>query len=214
PTGSATFVVLLDGIRVGTESMAVSRVGNEWVLTGSGIIRPPLDLSTMRFEVRYGTDWQPHRMAFESALRGTPLAISTTFTGTSAANSLTQGNESASNTQEVSAQAVVIPNNFFAAYESLALRLPGLSEGARLPIYVPPAGETTATINAIVPRRVSIGDQVQELREYAITIMNSTGAMPAEMWVDARGRMARLVMPTASLVVIREDLAHVLAREE
>jgi pimeloyl-ACP methyl ester carboxylesterase len=34
------------------------------------------------------------------------------------------------------------------------------------------------------------------------------------MWIDERGRMARLVMPTASLVVIREDLANVLAREE
>ncbi|MFO7301524.1 MAG: alpha/beta fold hydrolase [Acidobacteriota bacterium] len=214
PSGSSTFVVLLDGIRVGTESMTISRVGDEWILSGSGFVRPPLDLSTMRFEVRYGPDWEPRRMAFESALRGTPMAIATTFAGTSASNAMTQGDQQASNTHEISPRAVVIPNNFFAAYEGLAVRLPGLERGARLPIYVPPVGETTASVTAVTPRRVSLGDETLDLNEYAITIMNSTGAMPAEMWVDGRGRMARLVLPTASLVVIREDLAHVLAREE
>ena len=206
--------MLLDGIRVGTESMTVSRVGDEWIFSGSGIIRPPLDLSTMRFEVRYGPDWQPRRMAFESALRGTPMAIATTFSGSSASNAMTQGDQQGTNTHDVSPGAVVIPNNFFAAYESLAVRLPGLEPGARLPVYVPPAGETSATISATTPRRVSIGDETLQLQEYALTIMNSTGAMPAEMWIDERGRLARLVLPTASLVVIREDLAHVLAREE
>jgi len=215
PSGSSTFVVLLDGTRIGTESVAITRVGNEWVFTGSGIVQPPLDLSTMKFEVRYGLDWQPQRMTFEAARRGQPMAVTTTFGLTTASNAMTQGDQRGSNTQDVSPRAAVIPNNFFGAYESLAVRLGALTTGDRIPVYVPPAGETTATIAQITPRRVSLSDErTLDLKEYVITIMNTAGAMPIEMWVDDRGRMARLVLPTVSLVVIREDLAHVLAREE
>lgn len=215
PTGEATFVVLLDGTRIGTETIEVSRVNNDWVVSGTGVVLAPLDLSTMRFELRYGADWQPQRMVLESSLRGTPLAINTTFGLTSASNALTQGDQRGSNTHAITPRAVVIPNNFFSAYESLALRLRPLTTGDRLPIYVPPSGETTATVLQIAQRRVSLADETTlELREYLLTVMNSSGAIPVEMWVDGRGRMARLVMPTASLVVIRSDLANVLAREE
>ena len=215
PTGEATFVILLDGTRIGTESVSISRVGSEWLVSGSGIVQAPLDLSTMKFEMRYGLDWQPQRMVLESALRGQPLAINTTFGLTTANNSMTQGDQRANNSQQITPRAVVIPNNFFSAYESLAVRLISMSEGDRQAIYVPPSGETSVTVSRITPRRVSLADEsILALREYALTIMNSSGAIPVEMWVDARGRMARLVMPTASLVVIRSDLANVLAREE
>ena len=215
PTGASTFVVLLDGARVGTESVSISRVGNEWLVSGTGLVLAPLDLSTMKFEMRYGLDWQPQRMVLEAALRGQPLAINTTFGLTTATNVMTQGGQRGNNAQQVSPRTVVIPNNFFGAYESLAVRLGSLSVGDRLPVYVPPSGETSVTVMQVAPRRVSLADErTLELREYLLTVMNSSGAIPVEMWVDNRGRMARLVMPTASLVVIREDLANVLAREE
>lgn len=215
PSGSATFVVLLDGTRIGTESVDINRAGNEWIVSGSGVVLAPLDLSTMRFELRYGLDWQPQRMVLESALRGTPLAVNTTFGLTTASNAMTQGDQRGNNTHQITPRAVVIPNNFFAAYESLAVRLLPVSTGDRLPVYVPPAGETSVTVLQISPRRVSLADGTTlALREYLLTIMNTSGAIPLEMWVDERGRMARLVMPTASLVVIRDDLANVLAREE
>jgi pimeloyl-ACP methyl ester carboxylesterase len=214
PAGSATFVVLLGGTRIGTESMTVRRVGTDWLLSGSGIVNPPLDLSTMKFEVRYGADWQPQRMTMEAALRGQPLAIATSFGLTTATNDLTQGSQRANNSHQVTPRAAIIPNNFFAAYESLALRLHTTPAGGIVPIYVPPSGETTATVSQISPRRISLGNETLELREFLITIMNTSGALPVEMWIDPRGRLARLVMPTASLVVIREDLANVMAREE
>lgn len=208
-------MVLLEGTRIGTESVTISRVGTEWIVSGTGLVQPPLDLSTMKFEMRYGLDWQPQRMVLEAARRGAPLAINTSFGLTTATNVLTQGGQRANNSHQVTPRAVVIPNNFFGAYESLAVRLLPLSRGAQLPIYVPPAGETTATVSQIGTRRVSLGDgKVLELREYILSLLNSSGAIPIEMWTDDRGRMARLVMPTASLVVIRSDLANVLAREE
>jgi len=215
PSGAATFVVLLEGTRIGTESVTISRVGNEWIVAGSGLVQPPLDLSTMKFEMRYGLDWQPQRMVLEAARRGAPLAINTSFGLTTATNILTQGGQRANNSHQVTPRAVVIPNNFFGAYESLAVRLISMSRGDQLPVYVPPVGETTATVSQVGARRVSLADgRTLELREYILSLMNSSGAIPIEMWIDERGRMARLVMPTASLVVIRSDLANVLAREE
>jgi pimeloyl-ACP methyl ester carboxylesterase len=213
-TGTSTFVILLDGVRVGTESVTIARTGDEWIVSGSGFVQPPLDLSTMRFETRYDASWQPRRMILEAALRGQPMALSTTFTADTASNAMTQGDQRASNSHPISSRPVVIPNNFFAAYESLAVRLAALSPGDRLPVYVPPSGETTASISQITPRRVSVNDQILALQEYILTIVNSSGTIPVEMWIDHRGRLARLVLPTANLVVIRQDLAHVLAREE
>jgi len=41
---------------------------------------------------------------------------------------------------------------------------------------------------------------------------NPGGPLNVEVWVDARGRMARMAIPVASLTVIREDLTTVMAR--
>lgn len=214
PSGSSTFVVLLEGTRIGAETMSVTRAGNDWLLSGNGIMQPPLDVSVMRFELRYGPDWQPLQFAMESSLRGQPMALTTSFGLTTANNAMTQGGQRGANSHQVSPRAVVVPNNFFAAYESVAIRLNTMSVGERLPIYIPAVGETSMNITQITPRRVSLSDRTLELREFITTAINSSGAIPIELWIDTRGRLARLVMPTASIVLIREDLANVLAREE
>lgn len=214
PTGSSTFIVLLDGTRIGAETVTIRRVGDDWLVSGNGLLQPPLDISTMRFELRYGPDWQPVQFAMESSLRGQPMALASSFGLTTANNTMTQGDQRGANAQQITPRSAVVPNNFFAAHESVAVRLPTMAVGDRLAVYVPPSGETTITVAQITPRRVSIGDRTLELREYVLTAMNSSGAIPLEMWVDERGRMARLVIPTASLVVIRDDLANVMAREE
>ena len=35
----------------------------------------------------------------------------------------------------------MLPNNFFAAYEALAVRLSSMTPGGELPVYVAPQGE-------------------------------------------------------------------------
>lgn len=214
PSGSATFVVLMSGVRIGTESVAISRTGSGWTMSGAGRLRPPADLTTDKFEIRYGADWQPEQLAIEASFRGQPQTLSTTFGLTTATTEARRGEQRGSVTHQVSARAVVLPNDFFAAYESLAFRLATSPVGARIPIYVPPAGETSITATPWAPRRVSLGERTLELREYALTIGGPSGARPVELWVDARGRLARLVIPTLDIVAIREDLATVLAREE
>ncbi|MEO8071015.1 MAG: hypothetical protein ABI652_06405, partial [Acidobacteriota bacterium] len=137
-TYSATFVVLLRGSRVGTESMSVARTGGGWQITSTGRLLAPFDLSTSRFEMRYAADWQPQQLTIEAVLRGQPSTLTTTFGLTTATNDLAQGAQRATNVHQLSARAVVLPANFFAAYEALTARLATAAPGTRLPVYVAP----------------------------------------------------------------------------
>lgn len=214
PSGSATFVVLLGGVRIGTETLSITRSGTGWTVAGAGRLQPPVDLTTDKFQITYGADWQPLQLAVEASFRGQPQTLATTFGLTTASSEARRGATRGSATHQISPRAVVLPNDFFAAYETLAVRLAASPIGARVPIFIPPVGETTITLTQVTPRRVSIGDRVLELREYVLTIASPSGARPVELWVDPRGRLARLVMPTSEIVAIREDLATVMAREE
>ena len=55
-TGPATFIVLLRGARVGSETVTVSRVGTDWQLSGTGRLAAPFDVVTNTFEMTYAND--------------------------------------------------------------------------------------------------------------------------------------------------------------
>jgi pimeloyl-ACP methyl ester carboxylesterase len=214
PTGSSTFIVLIAGTRVGTETATLSRSGSGWMLAAAGRLIAPFDLVTNRFEVVYGADWQPERLTVDGLVRGVPMMLTTSFGLTTAMNDMTQGLQHAASAQQVSPRAVVLPTNIFGAYEALALRMASTPMGARVPLYIAPTSETGVTVNSVTEKRVSIGNKTLELRAYQLTIGGTSGALPAELWVDARGRMARLSLPASATIVIRDDLATVMAREE
>ncbi|MEO7190474.1 MAG: alpha/beta fold hydrolase [Vicinamibacterales bacterium] len=213
-TGPATFLVLVRGTRVGTQSVAVSRSGSGWLVSGTGRLAPPVDLVTNKFEVSYGSDWQPQQLTVQGSLRGQPLAIAATFGLTTASTDVVQGLQHGSLSHQMAPRSVILSGNFFGGYEVLALRLETATPGTRVPAYLAPDGEVSITVDRITPRRVSIGTTTLELREFLLTVNVPGGTMPLELWVDSRSRLARLVMPASSLVVLREDLATVMAREE
>jgi pimeloyl-ACP methyl ester carboxylesterase len=213
-TGSATFLVLVSGTRVGAETTEITRSESGWRISSTGELQAPFDLITNRFEVTYGPDWQPRRLRLDGVLRGQPLLISTSFNGTSATSEMTRGTQHGSATHQVAANAIAVSSNVFSAYEVLALRLANASTGTKLPLYIAPSGPVDATVGRIVPRRIFIGTRAMDLREYSVTIAAATGAVPVDLWVDARGRLARLALPAAAVVVIRDDLSSVIAHEE
>lgn len=202
------------GARVGAETVTVARNGDGWLISSSGRLLSPIDLTTTRFEVAYGGDWQPQRLVLEGTLAGRGIMLTTTFGVTTATNEFLQGQQRGSNTQQVSPRAVVLPENFFGAYEALATRLTASTAGARIPIYIAPEGEVSAVVDRVTPRRIALPERTVDIREYSITITHQGGLVPVMVWADDRGRLARLVLPTTSLVVVREDLAAVMAREE
>jgi pimeloyl-ACP methyl ester carboxylesterase len=208
------FFVMFQGIRIGAETVAVTRNDSGWVISSTGQIAPPLDLTTTRFEATYGPDWQPQRLAIEGLLRGQLITLSTVFQPTSATNDVFQGGQRASITHKVSPRTIVLPNNFFGAYEALAAQLASATVGTTFPVYVAPQSEVTVTVDATRPRRVVTADGPIDLQQFDLTFSNPSGPLKAEIWVDGRHRFARLVLPAASVTVIRDDLSVVMAREE
>lgn len=200
-------------MRVGAESVTVSRNGSDWIISSSGRLGPPFDLTINKFEIRYASDWHPQQLAIDAQLRGQPLALSTTFGLTTATSDIAQGLQRASNTQQISPRTVVLPNNFFGAFEALAPRVAAATPGTRLPVFVAPDGETSIVVDRITAKRVSTVDATLDLREFGMSVAARGGTVPLQMWIDARNRLVRVVMPASSVVIVRDDVAGVMARE-
>jgi pimeloyl-ACP methyl ester carboxylesterase len=213
-TGPATFVVMLRGARVGTETASLSKVGSGWLLSGTGRLGAPFDVITNKFEVNYAADWQPMRMTLQGSVKGQPLSVATTFGLTTALNDVAQGAQRGSNSHQIQSRAIVLPSGFFASYEILAARIGSATPGTRFPVYVAPDGETSVAVERVTDRRISLGDRTIDVRVFAVSLAGTASSSNIELWLDDRNRLARLEMPAVSIVVIREDLASVMAREE
>lgn len=213
-TGTASFVIVLRGARVGSETVSLTRRSGGWTIASSGHQDSPVPLDTSRFEMSYGADWQPEKLVIEAAIRQQPLTMTTTFGVTTAISDLTQAGKTASTSHEISPRAVILPNSFYGAYEALAARVAAAPIGSRLPVYVPPQGEISVVIDRVTPKRIVTPSSAAEFRQFNLTFFQATGLFPVELWVDAHDRLAKLTMPVSAVTVIRDDLASVMAREE
>lgn len=212
--GPATFLVFLGGRQVGQEQVNVSRAGGNWIITATGRVTAPVEIDINRFEAKYASDWQPQSLAIEAAMGGKPLALSTSFGMTTAVNEITQGETTNSKTDQVSARTIILPNNFFAAYEAMAARLGSVQLGTELPAYVAPQGEIRVAVTAVSDEQVKSPAGTVPLRKYDLVFQNPGGPLPWSVTVDTRNRLARVEIPTAGLSVIRSDLAAVSSRPQ
>ena len=201
-------------MRIGTESVDVARTPNGIRISSVGHLAPPIDLVTTRFEMLYGADGHPQRLTVEGQLRGIPLTLSTSFGVTTAISDVVQGGQKGTVTHEVSPRTIVLPRNFFGSYEALASRLVTLAAGGRVSVYAVPDGEVTAVIDAVTNRRIVTPAASFELKQYDLSVVTAGGTARVQVWADANGRLARVVLPAASVVVMRDDLSSVMAREE
>jgi pimeloyl-ACP methyl ester carboxylesterase len=212
--GTSNFTILIGGSRAGTATTSVSHAATGWLITSTGRLLPPVDLVTTRFEVTYDADWQPRQLTIEALQHGQPLQLSTSFGLTTATADLTRNGQHASATQQIAPRAVVIAEDYFGAYEALAARLAGVEAGGQLPVYLAPRGEGAARVLRVTPRHIDRPEGDLDLREYVVTISGGAAPLPVELWIDGRNRLARLSLPELSLVMLRDDLASVMAREE
>ena len=213
-TGTARFTILVRGARIGSETVTVSKRGANWQISAVGRLLPPADMITTKFELSYAGDWQPQNLSIEGQLRGQLITLDTSFGLTTATSDMLQAGKRGSVTHSVTPRALVLPNNFFAAYEALALRLGSAEVGTRVPVYVAPDGEISVTVDRVTPRRIALAASTVEIREINLTFLNPAGPFPVDIWVDSRNRLARVAVPATSMIAIREDLATVMAREE
>lgn len=211
--GDATYVVFLGAREVGREQASLSRTSSGWKITSTGRFQAPLNFTNNRFEVTYAPDWQPIELRLDARIQDRSLTLVTSFGMTTAINEITQNSVTNTKTDQISVRTVVLPNNFFAGYEALAVRLSQAAAGADIPVYVAPQAEIRVTVKSVTPVTYQTPAGEVQTRKYALTFHNPTGPLDGEVTVDARQRFVKLDIPLASLTVSRQDLVGVGTRQ-
>lgn len=202
------------GARVGFETVAVTSSAGGWEISSAGRQVAPVELVINRFNVAYTPDWQPQRLTIEGTLKGQLISLAASFGLTMVTVDVMQAGQKGSTLQQITPRTIVIPNNFYGAYEALAMRLGGATVGMRFPIYVAPDGEMSATVTRIDDRRFSTPTGPIDLKQIDMSFATGQGSMAVELWIDTRSHLARIAIPAQSLVVLRDDLSSVMTREE
>ncbi len=212
-TGEAVFDIVFNGTQIGREQTSVSRGTAGWIITSTGRQAAPVDLSISRFEMKYTDDWQPLELKAEATLRNAPVSLSASFTLTTAINEVTQNGATFSKEDKISPRTVVLPNNFFGAYEALAIRLAGTPAGGELPVYVAPQGEVRLKVRTITPQTITGPTGALHTRRYDVTFANASAPVDASITIDDRARLVRVELPSAGLHLIRNDASSVAMRQ-
>jgi hypothetical protein len=183
-TGPAAFTVFLRGQRIGSEAVTVTRSPEGWLISSTGQTGAPLSISFEKFLARYGADWQTQSLEISGQMRGQGLVLNTEFKAGTATSDVVQSGQQARLTHRVSADAVALPNNFYGAYEALALRLHTAQVGSTIPIYVAPQAEVAASVTRITPR--------SSARTYSLSApVSSAPAVPVRPPSPSRAVMSK-----------------------
>ncbi len=213
--GPANYTIFIKGQQIGHEEANLVRTPDGWRISSSSrMAAGQMTLENRHFEVRYGPDWQPIELRIDAVINGKPLAINTSFTMTTAVSEITSGDTTNTKSDTISARALVVPNNFYAGYEAVAARLMNVEKGAQLPAYVAPTGEVPLIVEDIAEEQIQTAGGTLAVRRFRLKFQNLGLPVAADVWVDGRGRMARLEVPAVSLQVVREELATAMTRFE
>ena len=210
-TGEATFNVFLRSTPIGLERTVVARSDDGWVIRSSGQLAAPIDSRLQVFEAAYDDAWRPRRLTIESVRGGTALSARTTFAAGRADSALVEGTRRFERVDPVSADAVILPDLVFAAYEALAVRLGGAATGDELPIYLAPRGEIMVRVDAVTTQEVRTAERTLTATIYRLTF-GGTEPRTAELWSDERLRLLRVSLPALALDVARQDVVRVSSR--
>jgi len=212
--GEATFVVFMNGREVGREQVSLGRAASGWIVTSTGRLGAPLNMTISRFELTYAPDWQPIQLKIDAVVQDRTLGLNTSFGTTTAINEITQNGVTNSKTDQTSARTVVLPNNFYAAYEGLAVRLASAAVGTEIPVYVAPQAEIRLVVKAITPSVYQTPAGTVTTRRYTVTFQNPGGPLEAEVTIDDRNRFGRVDIAGGTVSVVRQDLAGVGTRQQ
>ncbi|HEY3884266.1 MAG TPA: alpha/beta hydrolase, partial [Vicinamibacterales bacterium] len=159
-------------------------------------------------------DWQPLELKIEGNTRSSVIGLSTSFTLTTAINEVSQNNTTASKEDQISPGAIVLPNNAFAGYEALAARLSQAKAGGELPVYVAPQAEIKLKVNGITNALLTGPSGSLHTRRYDVTFENQSKPADGTVTIDDHLRLVRFELPSAGLLVVRDDAASVSMRSE
>jgi hypothetical protein len=211
---TADFKVFVQGVAVGAEQVTVVRTPQGITITGSERIGPPLSLVARRAEIYYTADWHPIDCLIEGSVRDEVVVVRSTVTGTTVTTDYLQGTTPGHKTDQIAADALLLPNIFFGAYEALAARLAGAKAGDHLNVYIPPVSSVTVSVTNVSDDRVRTQAALVQVRRYSLEFASSKGPTGVELWADPDGRLLRFAVPVQGFDIIRDDIASVSARRE
>ena len=214
--GESEFIIFVRAARVGTERVTVTRSTSGWAIRSTGRLEMPINLTLRRGEALYDDSWRPVEVSIEGSFRERPLNLSTRFDGTTATSRFSnpQTGEPAQKQDQVAANTLALPNNFFGAYTALAVRLVTLAPGAEVRAHISPQAEIVITLDGVENERVETASRSFAVRRHRITFKNPGGDVAGELVAETDGRLVRLSLPAASLDVVRWDVATVAARRQ
>jgi pimeloyl-ACP methyl ester carboxylesterase len=211
--GATSFSIFLRGAPIGTEQIAVTRVASGWNIVGTGRLAAPLDAVARRLQVRYSPEWKPLEFTLDGTVRGQAQTIHTVVEGTSARSDVTIAGQTTQKTDTIDPNAVLLlPTNFFAPYEAIAVRLKSAAPGSEIPIYIEPQTSITIAVGESSAEQIQTTGRLVNARRTRIALVLPAGRLDADLWTDDAGRMIRFSVPQQSLEVVREDIAAVSSR--
>lgn len=209
-----TFLVFVRGRNVGSERVQLTATADGWRITASNSLSAPLNVTLRHGEIEYDASWHPRRLEVDASENNEAYSVKTSFASGQAVNEVVEKNRLTSKTDTVAPDTVVLPTNFFGAYEAMAARLSTITVGGELKVYLPSQAETRLTLTASQPERIQTPGRLLQIARHFVSIDNAGGDVPLEIWVDEAQRLARLSAPGLGVDVVREDLATVASRRQ
>lgn len=213
--------VFLRGSPVGNEQVVVEQRTDGWTVSSTGRLSDPLAFVLRLGELRYGPDWTPRSLTMQGSVSDVGFDVRVTIgpapdagPGLRAEVLATQGTQSSTKTDALSAGTVLLPNNVFGAYVALARRLVTMTPGTTFRVYVAPQAEVDATLESVTPERLRTPARAIDVKRHRVSVKNPGGALVIEVVTEQDGRFARLSIPSVSLEVAREDVASISTRQE
>ena len=210
--GATSFNIFLRGVPVGVERVELVRLDDGWSVRSSGDLPSPIDRRHRAFEMEYDRAWSPRRLSIDGTRQGASFVLETEFAGGTATSRVEDENGEESVQQDMDPASVVLPDYIFSAYEAMAARLSSVVSGDRLPVYVPPRGQTEAVIGEIIPQQLETAQGRLQARIYRITFDSPQQRLDAEVWVADNHRLLRVFLPSVSLDIARQDISLVSTR--
>ena len=214
PVQQATFRIFLRGVPVGNEQFTVSQVGTEWVISATSRLDAPVNLTLRKAVATYDANWQAVGLTLDGTFRDQIIQLATTVSGNQASTTFDDSGKRVEKTDTVSPGTVLLPNNFYASYAALAVRLALEPAVGELRIYVAPQAEIGVKVGDLKTERFQAGGRSFLVRQQRLVFQNPGNPLDVDVWFEEDAKLARISIPSVSLDVVREDLASVSARAQ
>ena len=199
--GPASFRVYEKGVEVGTITMSLDRSPDGWRLHGTSHVTGATPTTIVNLDLHYDHAWHARFMTLEMKAPDDAI-VHVAVVGDTTRTDIVRPTEARFRSNSVSPDTIFLPDRAYGAYEAVAARL--AAGPVDLPLYIPPFGETRASVEDVVTEAVAIeGGTITATRYTLLEIRERPTRV--ELWVVG-GRLLRVDFPRAGISVIRTDV--------